>query len=176
MDEGIITSGLDEDYRNIRVAGFRSQITDFKQLMKDLNDYKDGCTIQLMDADGIAGIKHAIHATIHAMKAFSRKENVSKDRGLEICVRASGQRQISHAIDMLGIKNGNINVCAVAVGCEGEVMEKLGAFLGERDDVVLEADDDKLKSIYSISEIELETTGSVSKLLMERTASLILET
>ena len=57
-----------------------------------------------MDADGIAGREHATHATIHAIKAFSRKENISKDIGLEICVRASGQRQISRAINMTGYK------------------------------------------------------------------------
>ncbi len=61
-----------------------------------------------MDADGIAGSEHAVHATIHAIKAFSRKENIAKDMGLEICVRTSGQRQISQALKMLGIKNGDV--------------------------------------------------------------------
>jgi KEOPS complex subunit Cgi121 len=171
-----IKNEMDLYYNNIQVGGFISNIIDLKQIMKDLNEYKDGCMIQLMDADGIAGREHVIHATIHAIKAFSRKENISKDMGLEICVRASGQRQISQALDMLGIKKGNINVCVVAVGCDGEVMEKLRFFLGERDDDVLEADEDKLKNIYSLSKIEVETAGSVSKILMERTALLILET
>ena len=76
---------------------------------------------------------------------------------------------------MLGIRNGYINVCAMTVGCEGDIMIYLEKLLGKRDDKVLEVDMDKLKSLYSLTDIELKTTGSVSKLLMERTTLLILE-
>jgi len=174
MDKEIRTVENIENF-NIQVAGFNSHITDFQEIMNDLSKSNFKCTIQLMDAEGIAGKSHAIHATIHAIKAFSRKENISKDLGLEICVRASGQRQISLALKMLGLKNGDMKVCAVVVGCENDIMEKLADILGERDDKILEPDDDKLKDIYKISDIESETAGSVSKLLMERTALLILE-
>ena len=174
MVEGIRTSEVNENF-NIQVAGFKSKITDFKQLMHDLNKFNSKCTIQLMDAEGIAGKYHAEHATIHAIKAFSRKENISKDLGLEICVRASGQRQISQALKMLGLKNRDMKVCAVAVDCENDIMERLEDILGERDDMILEADDNELKDIYAISSIEAETAGSISKLLMERTALLIIE-
>jgi hypothetical protein len=61
------------------------------------------------------------------------------------------------------------------VGCEEDVMEYMVDFLGERDDDVLEEDIGKLKSLYSLSDIEIKTTGSVSKLLIERTSLLILE-
>lgn len=174
MVEGIKTNELTENY-NIRVAGFKSNINNFKQVMQDLSKFNSKCIIQLMDAEGIAGREHAVHATIHAIKAFSRKENISKDIGLEICVRASGQRQITRAINILGIRNGDINVCAVSVGCEEDIMEYVEDFLGKRDDNVLDADIDKLKSLYSLSDIEINTTGSVSKLLIERTSLLILE-
>jgi len=174
MDKEIRTVENIENF-NIQVAGFNSHITDFQEIMNDLSKSNFKCTIQLMDAEGIAGKSHAIHATIHAIKAFSRKENISKDLGLEICVRTSGQRQISLALKMLGLKNGYMKVCAVVVGCENDIMEKLADILGERDDKILEPDDDKLKDIYDISDIESETIGNLSKLLMERTALLILE-
>jgi len=174
MDKEIRTVENIENF-NIQVAGFNSHITDFQEIMNDLSKSNFKCTIQLMDAEGIAGKSHAIHATIHAIKAFSRKENISKDLGLEICVRTSGQRQISLALKMLGLKNGDMKVCAVVVGCENDIMEKLADILGERDDKILEPDDDKLKDIYDISDIESETIGNLSKLLMERTALLILE-
>ena len=174
MDKEIRTVENIENF-NIQVAGFNSHITDFQEIMNDLSKSNFKCTIQLMDAEGIAGKSHAIHATIHAIKAFSRKENISKDLGLEICVRTSGQRQISLALKMLGLKNGDMKVCAVVVGCENDIMEKLADILGERDDKILEPDDDKLKDIYDISDIESETIGNLSKLLTERTALLILE-
>jgi len=175
MSEEIIINELREDF-NIQVAGYKSNINDFKQLMYDLNKFNPECTIQLMNAEGIAGKKHVIHATIHAIKSFSRKENISNDLGLEICVRTSGQRQISQALKMLGIKNGDMKVCAVAVDCEKNIMEKLEDVLGEREDIVLEAAADNLKELYGISNVEVETTGSVSKILMERTSLLIIET
>jgi len=174
MSEGIKTNESIENY-NIQIAGFSSHINDFKQVMHDLSKFNNKCVIQLMDADGIAGREHAAHATIHAIKAFSRKENISKDIGLEICVRASGQRQISRAINILGIKNGDLNVCAVAVDCAEDVMGDIGNLIGKRDDNVLEADMDKLKSLYTLSDMEINTAGSVSKLLIERTSLLILE-
>ena len=69
-----------------------------------------------------------------------------------------------------------MKVCAVAVDCEENIMEKLVDVLGEREDMVLEADDDKLKELYDISNVEVETGGSVSKILIERTSLLIIET
>ncbi|WP_048189813.1 KEOPS complex subunit Cgi121 [Methanobacterium sp. SMA-27] len=160
---------------NIQVAGFKSHITNIGQVMADLKQF-DNCMIQLMDAEGIAGREHAIHATIHAINTFSRKENIANDLGIEICVRMSGQRQISQALKTLGIKNGDVTVCVIAVDCKADVMDKLTDILDERDDKVLEPDEDKLKNMYHISDIEAETAGSITKLLMEKTALLILET
>lgn len=175
MVENIIIKNLTEDF-NIQVAGYKSNIKNFKQLMDDINKLYPECTIQLMDAKGIAGKNHVINATIHAINSFSRKENISKDLGLEICVRTSGQRQISQALKMLGIKNGDMEVCAVAVDCKDNILEKIVDILGERDDTVLEADNNKLKDLYDISNIEIETAGDITKILMERTALLIIET
>ncbi len=175
MVERIGYNGLNNKF-NIQIAGFKTNITDYKQLMLDLTKFNDKCIIQLMNAEGIAGKKHAVHATIHAIKSFSRKENISNDLGLEICVRASGQRQISQALRMLGIKNGNMKICVVAVNCEEGVMTRLLDYLGERDDMVIEPDEDKLKNIYNLTNTEIETAGNISKLLMEKTSLLIIET
>jgi KEOPS complex subunit Cgi121 len=166
----------EDDYRNIKIAGFSTNLTNVNDLMQKLRSIGSECTIQLMNADGVAGREHALHSTIHAIKAFKRNQNISKDLGLEICVRTSGQRQISQALRMLGLKEGHINVCAVAVGCSPNVMELLGDILGERDDDVLVADTGKLGSIYKLSDIEIETAPSISKLLIEKTSLLILET
>ena len=40
-------------------------------------------------------------------------------------VRASAQRQISKALNILGIKEGQVNICAVAVNCNENIMDKL---------------------------------------------------
>nr|WP_054858802.1 KEOPS complex subunit Cgi121 [Methanobacterium formicicum] len=92
----------------IKISGFETEINDIKEIMgfiKDLTD-KNDCTVQLMRARGIAGEKHALQATAQAIKAFERNENTAKDLGLEICLRASAQRQISKALKILGINKG----------------------------------------------------------------------
>ncbi|AEG17337.1 KEOPS complex subunit Cgi121 [Methanobacterium paludis] len=162
----------------IQIAGFKSNIKDFNGVMEKISRISrinSDCVVQIMDADGIAGRKHVMHAAIHAVNAFQRNENIAKDLGLEICVRTSAQRQISRALDILGIQEGEMNICAVAVGCDNGVMVKLGDFLGEMDDSVLEPDETVLKKIYNISDMELETIGSIERLLMEKTSLLILE-
>lgn len=175
MNQKIETSE-EIDLNRIQIAGFKSNLTDFKQVMEELTKRYPNCIIQLMGADAVAGIEHVLHSTIHAMKSFKRNENIASDMGLEICVRTSGQRQISHAIHMLGIRNGKINICAVAVDCEPNIMEDLVDILGFRDDSVLEPDTNKLKSTYKISETQLETNHDITKILMEKTALLIIDT
>jgi KEOPS complex subunit Cgi121 len=175
MVETIRTNKGNEEF-NIQIAGFKSKITDYNELLNKISKSNNGCTIQLMNAEGIAGREHVAHAAIHAIKSFLRKENISNSLGLEICVRTSGQRQISQALKILGITNGNIRLCVVAIDCDDKIMRTLGNLLGERDDMVLEAEVDKLKKIYNITEIQATTAESITKLLMERTTLLITET
>jgi len=161
---------------NIQIAGFKSNIHDFGKLMNDINKISKNCTIQLLNADGIAGYDHILHATVHAIKAFERDENIAKDLGLEICVRASAQRQISKALSILGIKEGEMDICAVAVECSENIRDKLETILNKRDDNVLKADETILKEIYNVSDGEIETADSISNVMIERTSLLILET
>jgi KEOPS complex subunit Cgi121 len=161
---------------NIQIAGFKHNVMNFNNLMKQINQISNDCTIQLINAEGIAGYEHALHATLHAIKSFERNENIANDLGIEICVRASAQRQISKALDILGIKEGQMNICAVTVGCKDDTINKLEAILNKRDDNVLNADEIILKKIYQISDNELKTAGSIEKVMIERTSLLILET
>lgn len=161
---------------NIQIAGFKSNIADFGNLMKDINKISKNCTVQLINADGIAGYEHILHATVHAIKAFERDENIAKDLGLEICVRASAQRQISKALSILGIKEGEMNICAVAVDCSENILDKLETILDKREDNVLKPDETLLKDIYDISEGEIKTACGISNVMIERTSILILET
>jgi len=161
---------------NIQIAGFKSNINNFGNLMKKINEISEEGTVQLLNADGIAGYEHILHATVHAIKAFERNENIAKDLGLEICVRASAQRQISKAISILGIKEGEMNICAVCVDCNQKIMDKLETILKNRDDNVLKPDKNILKKIYSVSSEEIKTASSISNVMIERTTLLILET
>lgn len=161
---------------DIQIACFKSNINNFGELMDKISEISKNCMVQLLNADGIAGCEHVLHATVHAIKAFKRGENIAKDLGLEICVRASAQRQISKALSILGIKEGKMNICAVAVDCSENIMDELGIILGKRDDSILKVDETLLKGIYNISDGEIETAGSISNVMMEKSTLLILET
>lgn len=165
---------------NIQISGFKGEITNTKEIMDYLRDISaesnsGKCTIQLINARGIAGKKHILQATLQAIKAFERNNNMAKDLGLEICVRASAQRQISRALKILGIGNGKMDICMVAVDCYEPVQKKVGEVLGRRNHQVLEADVTALQELYEISPDEIKSAGNIERLMMERTALLNLE-
>lgn len=160
---------------NIEITGYKSEITDLERLMTQIRGLSQGCTIQLLNADGIAGAKHALQATTQAIMAFERGENMAKDLGLEICVRASAQRQISRALKLLGLDEGENRICAVFVGCEENILNEIQKILGKRDDNILIPDETVLKRLYGISDSEIEIIGSLERVMMERTALLATE-
>jgi len=167
----------------INIAWFNVEINDLNKFMALIKGIKDrgvsqgheGCTIQLLNAQGIAGEKHLLQATLQALKAFDKNENMAKDLGLEICVRASAQRQISRALKILGVKEGKNEICVVAVDCDRDVLNRIEEVLGTRHDETLSADENALKKLYKISNEEIKSVGGVERVLIERTALLNLE-
>lgn len=169
----------------IRVLGFSKVVDDIPDLIGEIDGITgNSCVVQLLNADGIAGREHILHAAQQAIYAFKRNENISKDLGLEICVRASAQRQISKALQILGLKEGLNNICVVVVGCDNSVDKEndnsvdkgLELLLGKRDDTLLKADTFHLKDLYQISDEEIENSGNITRVMIERTSLLVLET
>lgn len=172
---------LNENILEIKVMGFKSFITDIKSTLDLVNGFNKNlsCTIQLLDARGIAGKEHVYNAVLHALNSFKRKNNIANDLGMEICVRASAQRQISRAIEILGLKNGPMDICVVLVGCKSSSadinIENMFKDIFERDDSVLEPDENILKDIYGLKNEELHISNSLPYTLIERTTLLILD-
>lgn len=156
----------------IQIAGFEYEVTDLNKIMDFTGSIYGNGTVQLLRARGIAGKKHVLQATIQALKAFHRNENMAKDLGLEICVRASAQRQISRALKILGLEKGNMEICAVAVDCDPNVVYDLEDFLGPKTDDVFKIDIPTVSKLYKISTLEIESASSVERVLIERTALL----
>ena len=168
------TFGIEE---NIEIAGFKGKIDSISDILKKVDSIKsnccDGCIIQLMDAKAIAGKKHLLHGIIHGILAFKRKENLANDLGIEICVRTSAQRQISKALDILGLKEGKMDIVAVLINCPDYFIDEL-ANVFDSDDNVFDFDLSILKEIYNVSEEEL-TTMEIEDILIDRTSELIVE-
>lgn len=158
---------------NLKVLGFKANIDSVGKTL-DLIDSikKDGEIIQLLNADSIAGINHITHGVNQAFLAFGRGENLAKDISVEIVLRCSAQRQISKAFKILGLREGEMNLCAVLINCEDHTSELSSIFT--LDDTVLIADKDKLMKIYNICDEEVKNI-SVEDLIVDRITKLTVD-
>jgi KEOPS complex subunit Cgi121 len=152
---------------NIDIRGYHGTIENLDELLNEIKGFP--CTVQLIDARAVAGSGHALHGTLHALRAFERNQNISGDPGIEICLRIAGTRQISRALELLGVREGEMGICAILVDCGADVQEFLDSRF-QRDDTVLEPDEDYLRNLYELGD-EVETIG-VENALMERTTML----
>ena len=140
---------------NLKILGFRANIDSVSDTLDIIDSIKeDGEIIQLLNADSIAGINHVTHGVNQAFLAFERGENLANDISVEIVLRCSAQRQISKAFKILGLKEGEMNLCAILVNCDDYTNELSSIFT--LDDGVLVADTDKLMKIYGINGNELK--------------------
>jgi KEOPS complex subunit Cgi121 len=88
--------------------------------LEALEKYKD---VQLLDPSNIASQDHIEFAISQAKKAFERGDNLSNNFLVEIVVRASGQRQIKKAFEMMGLK-GSKEVIAISENLPADFLEE----------------------------------------------------
>ena len=158
---------------NLQMLGFKATIDSVGDALNQIDCIKkDGEIIQLLNANAIASKNHIIHGVNQAILAFDRGENLAKDLSVEIVLRCSAQRQISKAFKILGLREGEMELCAVLVNCEDYTEELESIFT--RDDSVLTADEPTLKEIYKISDEELKNM-SVEDILIDRISKLIVD-
>ena len=158
---------------NIQILGFKGMVDSVGDTLDRINSIKkDGEIIQLLNADSVASTNHIIHGVNQAFLAFERGENLAKDISVEIVLRCSAQRQISKAFAMLGLKEGQMNLCAVMINCD-DYSSELGEMF-ERDDGVLRGDDLKLMDLYKISESETDNM-SIEKVIIDRITKLAVD-
>ena len=158
---------------NLQILGLKGNIDSVGDTLDYINSIKkDSEVIQLLNADAVAGRRHIEHGVNQAFLAFERGENLANDLSVEICLRCSAQRQISKAFNLLGLKEGEMNLCAVLIDCDDYASQLSSRF--SLDNGVLLPDVDKLKEIYDISEAELEIVD-VEDILIDRISRLAVE-
>ncbi len=129
--------------------------------------------IVLLNADLVFGKEHLLSAYEHAKRAFASGTNKSKSMGKELILYAAGERQISKAIDKMGIRDGLRNVAIVLIGKSTNAqMSKLLSSLNMKrnDDVILPKE--KNLQAFGISKEEMGTVPKEkrSKLVLEKVA------
>ena len=158
---------------NIQILGFRASIENVGDTLDEINSIRDdGEIIQLLNADSIASRNHVIHGVNQAFLAFDRDENLAKDISVEIVLRCSAQRQISKAFKILGLKEGDMNLCAILVNCRD--YSNVLSSIFTRDDSVLDGVDEKLMDVYGISDAELQNL-SVEEIIIDRITKLTVD-
>lgn len=155
---------------NVMILGFKASIDSVEETLDLIDTIKqDGEIIQLLNADSIASTNHVLHGVNQAFLAFDRDENLAKDISVEIVLRCSAQRQISKAFKILGLREGEMNLCAVLINCR-DYTEILSSLFTLDDDVLI-ADDEKLVETYNITNQELENL-SVEEIIIDRITKL----
>lgn len=158
---------------NVLILGFTAHIDSVEDTLNEINSIRnEGEIIQLLNADSIVSADHIIHGVNQAFLAFDRGENLAKDLSVEIVLRCSAQRQISKAFKLLGLHEGDMNLCCVLINCDDHVQELSEIFT--RDDSVLLADEDYLKKIYKISDAEL-VNMSIEEIIVDRISKLAVD-
>jgi len=153
--------------------GFKASIDSVGDVLDKVDSIKgDGEIIQLLNADSIVSENHIVHGVNQAFLAFDRGENLAKDISVEIVLRCSAQRQISKAFKMLGLHEGEMNLCAVLINCDDYSSELSSLF--SLDDGVLDPDFDNLKKVYKINDIELENM-SFEEIIIDRITKLTVD-
>jgi KEOPS complex subunit Cgi121 len=174
---------LTDEY--IAVIGFRNvQIKNVTIFLEQFRKEGEGATIvQFFDAKRVAGPQHPYFAAVNALNAFARRSNVSNTLAVEALLYASAQRQITKAVEMLGIKKDSSEVAVLIIAKnkrENDACTSLVAKLipGERDDSVLELTAKKIKTIkklFKISDLEFESKLKSEGLEKEALTDLVIE-
>lgn len=155
---------------NLQILGFRATINSVEETLNLINSIrKDDEIIQLLNADSIVSKNHIIHGVNQAFLAFERGENLAKDISVEIALRCSAQRQISKAFKILGLKEGEMNLCAILINCQDYTSELSSIFT--LDENVFVPDYENLAKIYKISDDELKTM-SMEEIIIDRITKL----
>jgi KEOPS complex subunit Cgi121 len=169
------------------LEGFKKvKINDIQTLLNSVKEQVEDCCIQLFDPNLIAGFDHLYFASLNALKAFKTGKNISKDLSVEILLYASGQHQISKAIQLLGVKPSSREVAVLILAATHQkalkALNKVSNVLqGEQCDEIIDMTEKKIpkiKSAFNIKDAEVKATlresekQAVSSLLVERAALL----
>ena len=93
-------------------AGTSSDLVELAQQIASNHD----ATFQLVYADTVASPKHLLFAAIHALTAFHRGTQRASTLAMELLRFAAAQRQISQALNLLGITDATLHLGGVIIG------------------------------------------------------------
>lgn len=135
--------------------------------------------VQLVKADLIAGREHLGFAASNALQSFRGKHPRSKSLAVEYLLFISCQRQISKAINTLGVDREATKIVLAGLSKSKDALQELqmvsGSLLGDRDDSLIEIGSKRklahLKKAFDVSKIEMEAarfSGESDEMVLKR--------
>jgi KEOPS complex subunit Cgi121 len=133
-------------------------------LVKLASEKDEGISaIQFLDSSLIVSIGHLLSAAQNAVNAWKGDYMLTRGLDAEILVYASAQRQISRAIENLGIRDGLQSIALVVVGGSKKdvrnVITKMITKVGEEAKTAFVPDRERLERImhhYGVNEKEVK--------------------
>lgn len=171
------------------ISGFKNvKISQAKEFLDKVSKEKPaGVEVQFFDARRVATWQHLFFAALNALTAFKNKENISKSLAMETLLYAAAERQITRAVELVGIAATSSDVAVLIIGKEPRKIESALSMVsknvgGQRDEKVLELSKNKaatIRRVFSILEAELRTVmekndveKAMTDLVVERMALL----
>ena len=161
---------------------------DAASVMGEVYEKFPNAMVQLFDLDRVAGSRHLFLAAYNAEKSFNSKRRITRSLRMEVLLFVSGTRQITEALERVGISEGTTRSAALVIAPSDEAIMSIVNLLIERFN---RKDDDGLldiwtkqrtasvQRIFGIGMKELKATcGSgdvgraIEKLAIERSAML----
>ncbi len=151
----------------IEVVGARGNVADPEELYGSLNGREE--VVVALNPAMVCGRQHLLSAAMHALRAFERGTNSSTSLGIETLLYASGERQISHALDKMGIAEEMKGVALILFDADPD--EVIDALQMSRDDGLLDCDPERVLA-FGIGEDEIRSVPDelMADLVLERVA------
>ena len=173
------------DHHYLLIAGYNSAgISKPEDVLKQLRSSVPDAQLQLFKADLIAGREHLSFAARNALQSFKGTSRKSKSLAVEFLLFVSCQRQISKAIELLGVSSRDRRVALAAISESKSALEKLeevakSKIRGDRDDGLIEIRSkgkaDRLRRVYGITSIESNASRVADETELEVLKRLVIE-
>ena len=152
-------------YKNFKLKDAKSFLNKIREIIGSSVD------VQFFNADLVATWQHLYFATLNAVMAMQTKRNISKSLAVEVLLYASAQRQISKAIELIGVNHDCTNIAAVIIGENDESVKKAYSIISnflkfeENMDVFGTSDskNSEIRKIFGITDEELKASYKADK-------------
>ncbi|MFO7832598.1 MAG: KEOPS complex subunit Cgi121 [Halohasta sp.] len=161
----------------MKLVDGRAEIDDLDAFLSEIGQISEetGSTVQLFDADYVAGKQHLRRAVELAGRAVDRGSTIAREPAVELLLYAAGRRQINRALET-GVGEGSMAVVGVVDG--GDEAATTGAVeeLLASTESVEWGDRETLTEFFDIGDEELAVVdGDLEAIVLERVALLAVE-